>query len=168
MFEQFVKRPFHLAQYRNGPYAEERSRFMERLVQQGRCLGHLKALNWLLEVAKRVDLSGDRSYTADALMSVAEHWQRTRGSRSNSKRQGRIAILDFVLVASSWMRSLDRFKQKKEELPYGEFLGEFFAFLREERGLADATIRGYEHSLKFFLSWMKRKHIQMTAVSPTT
>ena len=58
MFEQFVKRPFHLAQYRNGPYAEERSRFMERLVQQGRCVGRLKALNWLLEVAKRVDLSG--------------------------------------------------------------------------------------------------------------
>jgi hypothetical protein len=84
VFEQFVKRPFHLAQYRNGPYAEERSRFMERLVQQGRCVGRLKALNWLLEVAKRVDLSGDRSYTANALMSVAEHWQRTRGSRSNS------------------------------------------------------------------------------------
>jgi integrase/recombinase XerD len=169
VFEQFVKRPFHLAQYRNGPYAEERSRFMERLVQEGRCLGRLKALNWLLlEVAKRVDLSGDRSYTAKALMSVAEHWQRTRGSRSNSKRQSRIAILDFVFVASSWLRSLDRFKEKKEELPYGEFLGEFFAFLREERGLADATIRGYEHSLKFFLSWMKRKHIQMTAVSPTT
>ena len=50
------------------------------------------------------------------------------------------------------MRSLDRFKEKKEELPYGEFLGEFFAFLGEERGLADVTIRGYEHSLKFFPS----------------
>lgn len=32
MFEQFVKRPFHLALYRTGPYAEERSRF--------RSLGH--------------------------------------------------------------------------------------------------------------------------------
>ena len=59
MFEQFVERPFHLAQYRNGPYAEEKSRFMERLVQEGRCVDRLKALNWLLlEVAKRVDLAG--------------------------------------------------------------------------------------------------------------
>jgi len=169
VFEQFVKRPFHLALYRTGPYAEERSRFLARLVQEGRCLGRLKTLNWLLlEVAKRVDLSGDRSYTTDALMSVAEHWQRTRGSRSRSKRQARIAILDFVFVASSWMRSLGRSKEKKEELPYGEFLGEFFAFLREERGLAEATIRGHKHSLKLFLSWLKRKHIQLTAVSPKT
>jgi hypothetical protein len=48
VFEQFVKRPRHLAQYRNGPYAEERSRFVERLVQEGRCVGRLKALNWSL------------------------------------------------------------------------------------------------------------------------
>ena len=31
MFEHFVKRPFHLALYRNGPYAEERSRFLAHL-----------------------------------------------------------------------------------------------------------------------------------------
>ena len=35
MFEQFVKHLFHLAQYRNGPYAEERSRFMERFSAAG-------------------------------------------------------------------------------------------------------------------------------------
>ena len=63
---------------------------------------------------------------------------------------------------------MGRFKEKKEELPYGKFLGEFFAFLSEERGLAEATIRGHKHSLKLFLSWLKRKHIQLTAVSPKT
>ena len=51
MFEQFVKRPFHLALYRNGPYAEERGRFLARLVQEGRCLSRLKGINWLREKA---------------------------------------------------------------------------------------------------------------------
>jgi integrase len=169
VFEQFVKRPFHLALYRTGPYAEERSRFLARLVQEGRCLGRLKGINWLLlEVAKHIDLSGGRSYTTDVLMTVAQHWQTIRHSRSKSERQARIAMLDFVFAASSWLRFLGRFKEKKEELPYGEFLGEFFAFLREERGLAEATIRGHKHSLKLFLSWLKRERIQLTAVSPKT
>jgi hypothetical protein len=169
VFEQFVKRPFHLALYRTGPYAEERSRFLARLVQEGRCLGRLKGINWLLlEVAKHIDLRGGRSYTTDVLMTVAQHWQTIRHSRSKSERQARIAMLDFVFAASSWLRFLGRFKEKKEELPYGEFLGEFFAFLREERGLAEATIRGHKHSLKLFLSWLKRERIQLTAVSPKT
>lgn len=83
MFEQFVKRPFHLALYRNGPYPEERSRFLARLVQEGRCSGRLRGINWLLlEVAKHIDLSGNRRYTYVALTSVAQQWQRIRHSRS--------------------------------------------------------------------------------------
>src|SRR5579885_476548 len=54
MFEQFVKRPFHRARYRDGPYSEKRGRFLTRLVQEGRCVDRLKGINWLLlEVAKR-------------------------------------------------------------------------------------------------------------------
>ena len=101
-------------------------------------------------------------------MTAAQHWQKIRHSRSKSKRQARIAMLDFVFVASSWLRFLGRLREKKEELPYGEFLGEFFAFLSEERGLAKATIRGHKHSLKLFLSWLKRERIQLAEVSPKT
>ncbi len=52
MFERLVKRPFHLARYRNGPHAEERNLFLAHLVQEGRGWHRLKAINWLLlEVA---------------------------------------------------------------------------------------------------------------------
>ncbi len=34
MFEQFIKRPKHLAFYRSGPYAEERRLFLEHIVQE--------------------------------------------------------------------------------------------------------------------------------------
>ena len=169
MFEQFVKRPFHLALYRNGPYPEERSRFLARLVQEGRCLGRLKGINWLLlEVAKHLDLSGNQRYTCVALTSVAQQWQRIRHSRSKRKRQARIAILDFVFVASSWLRFLGRFEEEKEDLPYAQFLGDFFSFLRDERGLAETTINGHKRSLKLFLSWLNRVGVQLRDVSPKT
>jgi integrase/recombinase XerD len=71
-------------------------------------------------------------------------------------------------VASGWLRFLGQFEEEKEALPYGKFLGEFFAFLREERGLAEETISGHKHSLKLFLSWLKRGSIQLAEVSPRT
>lgn len=66
-------------------------------------------------------------------------------------------ILDFVFVASSWLRFLGRFEEAKEDLPYAQFLGDFFAFLRDERGLAETTIDGHKRSLKLFLSWLWNK-----------
>ena len=119
MFEQFVKRPFHLARYRNGPYAEERSRFLAHLVQEGRGWGRLKAINCLLlEVAKHIELGHKRSYTTETLTILARRWQKARESKTTNNRRARIAILDFVFVASSWLRFLGRFKDKAEELPY--------------------------------------------------
>ncbi len=167
MFERFVKRPFHLARYRNGPHAEERSRFLAHLMQQGRGWHRLRVINWLLlEVAKHLDLSRQQSYTADGLTSVARRWQKVRESKATDNRRARIAILDFTFVASSWLRFLGRFEEQIEELPYGKFLAEFFAFLRDERGFAEATILGHKYSLKPFLSWLLRKNIPLSVVSP--
>jgi site-specific recombinase XerD len=167
MFEPFVKRPFHLSRYRNGPYAEERSRFLAHLVQEGRGWHRMRVINWLLlEVAKHLDLSSQRSYTADALTAVAKRWQKAHESKTTNNRRPRIAILDFVFVASSWLRFLGRFDENAEELPYEKSLREFFAFLREERGLANATILGHERSLKPFLSWLVRENIPLSEVSP--
>lgn len=167
VFEQFVKRPFHLARYRNGPYAEERNRFLAHLVQEGRGQQRLKVINWsLLEVAKYIDLSGQRSYTTDALTALAERWQNTRESKVTSARRTRIAILDFVFVASTWLRFLGRFEDDRKELPYRKSMGEFFAFLRDERGFAEATILGHKRSLTPFLTWLLQKGIPLSTVSP--
>jgi integrase/recombinase XerD len=171
MFERFIKRPFHLARYRNGPYAEERSRFLSQLVQEGRGWHRLRAINWLLlEVANQVDLTGrDRSYRREEVIALAEcWWQKTRKSRAGSARRARITMLDFVFVASTWLRFLGRFEEQFEELPYQQFLEEFFCFLRDEKGFAEATILGHRRSLRPFLSWLTRENIPLFAVSPRT
>ena len=56
MFEHFVKRPFHRALYRNGPYAEERRRFLAHLVQEGRCFERLQRFNWFFSLFDGVDI----------------------------------------------------------------------------------------------------------------
>jgi site-specific recombinase XerD len=165
VFEQFVKRPFHLALYRNGPHAEERGRFLVHLAQEGRSRNRLKVINWLLlEVAKYIDLNG-RLYTTDVLTATAERWRKSRESKVTGARRARIAILDFVFVASSWLRFLGQFDDRIEELPYGKFVAEFVAFLKDERGFAEETIIGRKRSLKPFFSWLLRKNIPLSEVS---
>ena len=56
----------------------------------------------------------------------------------------------------------------EEDLPYAQFLGDFFSFLRDERGLAETTINGHKRSLKLFLSWLNRVGVQLRDVSPKT
>jgi hypothetical protein len=99
VFEQFV------ARCRNGAYAQLRGALRAGMPMPR----PLETLNWLLlEVAKHIDLIGGRSLAVDASMSVARHWQKAHGSKPSSKRQAGIAILGFVFVASSWMRSCPR------------------------------------------------------------
>ncbi len=170
MFEQFIKSPFHLARYRNGPYAEERSQFLSQLAHEGRSRHRLKAINWLLlEVAKHLDLSSrSRSYRRGELIALAESWwQKARRSRATSERRAGVAILDFVFVASSWLRSLG-FEEQSEKLPHQQFLGEFFRFLKDEKGFAEATIFGHRRSLQPLLSWLMRESVPLSAVSPHT
>jgi len=59
-------------------------------------------------------------------------------------------------VASGWLRFLSRFEEEEEDLPYAQFLSDFFAFLRDERGLAETTINEQKYALKLFPSWQNR------------
>jgi hypothetical protein len=116
VFEHFVKHPFHLARYRNGPYAEERTRFLAYLNREGPGWNRLRVINCLLlEVAQQVALNAQKSYTADTLNAVARRWQKAHKSKNENRRQARIASVDFVFVASSWLRFLGRFDENAAE-----------------------------------------------------
>ena len=169
MFEHLIKRPKHLARYRSGPYAEERRRFLNHIVQEGRSRSRLKVLNrLLLEIAMLLDLSGMHSYSVCALRSLAEQWQRDRESKGVSRRRAKIALQDFVFVASSWLRFLGRLARPVETLRDAGLLAKFLAHLKEERGYAEATIVNRSASLKLFLCWLEEKGIRLSGVSPVT
>lgn len=169
MFEHLIKRRKDLARYRSGTYAAERQRFLDHIVQEGRSPSRLKVLNrMLLEIAMLIDLSGMHSYSICELQTLAERWQRERESRGVSSRWAKIAIQDFVFVASSWLHFLGRLEKPMETLPYAGFLAEFLAHLKEERGFSEATIINRSRSLKPFLRWLEEKRVRLSGVSPAT
>ncbi|MGO9679549.1 MAG: tyrosine-type recombinase/integrase [Candidatus Sulfotelmatobacter sp.] len=169
MFEDLIKRPKDLARYQSGPYVEERQRFLDHIVQEGRGRWRLTVLNrLLLESAMLIDLSGTHSYSIRALQSVAEQWQRDRESKGVSPRWAKRSLQDFVFVASSWLRFLGRLAKPVETLRDAGFLAEFLAHLKEERGYAEATIVNRRASLKPFLRWLEEKGVRMSRVAPAT
>jgi len=169
MFEEFIKSPKRLAHYQSAPYAEERRRFLDHVMQEGRSRSRLKLFNHLLlQIAMRIDLSDVRCYTPAAVKTLAEQWQRGRESQGLSQRWARIAILDYVYVASSWLRFLGRLEEQPETLPDANLVAEFLDYLKEERGFAEATVVNRRRSLEVFLRWLNEKGCCLSGVSPAT
>jgi len=48
MFEQLLSRRFHIVRHYNGPYSEERQRYLGSLIEEGRSRGTLQAIQSLL------------------------------------------------------------------------------------------------------------------------
>ncbi len=167
MFQRFVKRRFHLALYQNGPYVEERIRFLAHLTREGRCHDRLCAINvFLLQIAKLINLGRETPYTADELSALARQWQQSRKVVYSKEKSKRAAFNDFVFVARTWLRFLGRFEEQTEKLPYQNLIGEYFTHLSRERGFAPATIDGQKNALKRFLPWLVRQDIPLATVTP--
>jgi integrase/recombinase XerD len=56
MFDRIYQRPIIVAQHRDGPWADERARYLSHLETEGRAPGTLKAIGAiLLAVARHID-----------------------------------------------------------------------------------------------------------------
>jgi len=58
--------------------------------------------------------------------------------------------------------------EQSEPSPYNHHLQQFLAFLKQERGFADATIVNRNRSLKPFLAWLIAQSVPLSGVSPAT
>jgi hypothetical protein len=96
-------------------------------VQEGRSLGRLQTLSWLLrEVAKRVDLLGGRSLAVDAWMSVAEHGICNEGTAQSSPNRVRglgwcrdARTQDVVLKSEGTRDALEQIAAKRNAILTG-------------------------------------------------
>lgn len=167
MFERFVKRASALERYRTGPYAKERERFMAHLLEEGRSDNRLQTVNrYLLAIASCLDLADNRLVTVDELVRVAEQWSRCRCKRTSSSKSVNVARIDFLFVASSWLRFLGRLAECKKPEAFADYLQQFLEHLRNERGFSDYTLGNRERSLRPFLTWWDERGSALSSIGP--
>ena len=112
MFEKLFRAADSLARHRDGPFAEDRRRFLDRCSQEGFSRVYLQAsAHMLLGIAGELDASPGRSVTLAQIRAAANRWSRSKYGcvdRRDNKPHPRNA---FITVAVSWFRFLGRFSE---------------------------------------------------------
>jgi site-specific recombinase XerD len=141
MFEILFSYPKVVARHRNGPQANARERFLLHCAEQGLSrptLAHLASE--LLIVAQGLHM-GKRQISAQEIGVAADHWARHQ-KRHKRARTGNWSRRWFISTATSWLRFIGRMKLSTNKTgPFADEMEQFVAFMRDERGLAAATIR---------------------------
>ena len=155
MFETLFESAEILARHRDGPFAEDRKRFLEHRSREGFSRKILqKFARMLLWVAGELDASPGRSMTIDQIRSAADRWKRFKygsGYREGGDPDSKTA---FIKLAESWFRFLGRFsKMPPVQGPLSEFFRDFSTWMEEERGLAEATIAYRLATARNFFKW---------------
>jgi site-specific recombinase XerD len=157
MFEQLFKFPSTVAKHESAPYAEERARYLIHCAQQG--YSHATIMLYareLLWVAQKLSVYPSLQVTRSQIEAVSEDWterERCWGQSINpfwARRR-------FMDVAKAWLRFLGYLQEPIEPTPFGNYLDEFVAWMKHERGLADTTIEHNTGGVRQFLRWYTGK-----------
>jgi site-specific recombinase XerD len=97
MFERILSRRSDLSRHRNGPYAEERERYLTLLMEEGRSRPTLRQIaNLLYHMAEQLPLSLP-SVTPTQIEAAARQWSTTLTTISNHVK----ALRNFFRFAQS-------------------------------------------------------------------
>ena len=118
----------------------------------------------LLVIAERVDITAGTGLEA-VIAEAADLWAREQHKRhrSHSLRWSREL---FVNTATEWFQFLGHLEAPKPKAqPFAEQLADFVAYLRNERGLSPATVRGESWHAEDFLGWLSGRNRSLASVS---
>ncbi len=165
MFETLFKRPTALARHREGPYADERERFLEACAQQGYSRSMLMKIAWvLLAVAHRIDIDHGKLTEHDIAVAVDTRMRFVR--RSGPTQQAPCSRQLFVRFTSAWLRSLGCLEEPSPtQSAFGPEIEAFTRFMRDERGLSPVTITTRCDRLSWFFAALRSQRASIRAIT---
>ena len=152
MFDRLFQYPRVIARHREGPMLLEREQYLQHCADQGMAQASvIQQANELLVIVQRLDLVSDQLITRQQIAAAATRWARYQ------RRRGRCRGLRwprerFMQVAKDWLIFMDRLQVcSPKPSPGAQWIEQFVAYMRDERGLSSSTIHdGRWHTEKFF------------------
>ena len=168
MFEQLFQRPWALAHYRDGPLAEERRRFLVHCADQRMGAERLRGIaGYTLRIANTLRLAQrpGELITPEEIKAAADRWVRRR-SAPRCSAAGRDARQEFTHLATRWLSFLGRLQRPSTTpQPYAGQLSAFAEHLRQERGLAPATIANYRWVASALLAQLTQADLRLDTLT---
>lgn len=164
MFETLFKHPSVLARHRDGPAADERHRFLIHRANEGLSRSTLlRIARDLLVIAKNVDVT--KVIGSQTLVVATGKWARRQQHRHLGHGPRRSREL-FLQLGPSWLRFLGRLQEARPTAsPFTDLIEDFAHYMREERGLSEATIRGRCWHAEKLLAWLMGQNRCLAEVS---
>jgi integrase/recombinase XerD len=166
MFESLFKYPTVLARHVEGPAADDRQRFLHHRANEGAARNTLlRIARELLIIATRINMTTGKMIGRRDLEAAADKWARhqRRRNRSYGPRWSREL---FLQVGTEWFRFLGRWQEMETVAPpFASPINDFDHFMREERGLSEATIRNRCWHVEKLLAWSMSQNRCLAEVS---
>jgi integrase/recombinase XerD len=151
--------------YQAAPLLEQRERYLRHLQELGASRSTLrKCANDQLGLIRLLDLRGDDRTSIHRIRAATTIWSRPRGRRCNRPASFK-ASARFVSRGTQWLRFLGWLDEPRREhhTHYAE-VENFERWLREERGLSNATIQSYCRAANHFFVWLAGNGTSLVAV----
>lgn len=157
MLEELFSRSSALARHKEAPYLEERERYLEHCAREGYTRSTLLLLaRELLWVSKKVNISPEHGVSLDHVKAIARGWT-CRERYCGQKLNTRWTRIRFIQVARQWLCFLGKWNDSRPA-PFEYLIGDFCAWMENERGLASTTINRRRGHLRQFMRWFADCH----------
>ena len=168
MFERIFRKASAVVTHRAAPYAHERELYLEHLANEGYSLEVLRHnAPILIAIAHELRDYPNLIVGEEEIRVATERATRLHREFSNFDNVDDFREA-FAREAKRWLKFLGRFQEpKKKPLPFEKLIDHYAAWMKNERGLAPATIEGRRGKLKFFLNWFSGQKRPIKTISLT-
>jgi integrase/recombinase XerD len=154
MFDQLFVRSDALTRYLSAPLVDERRQYLTHCAVQGMTKSTLEAkARLLLSIAEYLKLADRPSdtITLSEIKKAATRWSNHNWPSRQSSHAKRSRDY-FIATAVEWLTFLNRLRTAPKPVTiYDQMLDEFRSFMKEDRGLSPATVKGCCSSVQPFL-----------------
>jgi site-specific recombinase XerD len=154
MFDELFQCPATIARHSNGPYAEQRQRYLSTCKQQGDPAATLTSkATALFRIARALSGYSDlRQLTMEQVQAAV--YKLEQHERSNIADPDRPPMSPrHVGLATDWLQFLRSGPKALDLIPFRAQLDEYCRWAKEERGFTAATVSQSHWHMKSFLCW---------------
>lgn len=168
MFEELFTRPSAIEQYHAAPLADARLRYLVHCAERG--ARHQTLCKIAIDQLCLVRLLGlqDDVRVSQSQVEAASKAPSRPGLRMYPRPASAHTRRRFIANTTRWLRFLGRLEEaEKARHPYADEVDVYEVWMRGERGLSEATIRGCCETVERFFDWLTDSHIPLDSIRIT-
>jgi integrase/recombinase XerD len=165
MLDTLYKRNCILARQLAAPLLKEREQYLAHKFDQGVSEDRLQSIaSTLFHIVRIMKLTSMAAIEMTDVQRANDVWMFDTDHRM--KQPGQVSGPSFKNTALDWFRFHDVITESPKPVSPVELIrNEFISFLRDSRGMAPETVRGYGLKVALFLKWVWIRHEGVSLIS---